>query len=129
MDRRELLTTTAATVTAGALSGCLGLGKNDPSRLDLTVRNDGGAPVDVDVVVRGDDGTIYQETSERVDIGVAREFEATVGETGRHEVTVTGDGWEGRLAWDAAVCALFAGTIVADTARIVAVASECVDPR
>lgn len=129
MDRRELLTAAAATVTAGAISGCLGLGEAEPGRLDLTVRNDGDAPVDVEVVVRGDDETIYTERSERVDVGVARAFEATVGGTGRHEVTVTGDDWEGRLAWDASVCGLFEGTVAVDADRTVAVAGECVDPR
>jgi hypothetical protein len=38
-------------VTASAVSGCLGLGETDPGRFDLTVRNDGDEPIDVEVVV------------------------------------------------------------------------------
>ncbi|WP_200531472.1 hypothetical protein [Halorubrum sp. LN27] len=126
MRRRELLTGTAALATAAA--GCLGFGKNDSGRLDLTVRNDGDEPVDVEVVVEGDDGTTYVEESDRVDAGVARAFEVTVGATGRHEVVVTGADWEGRLAWDAGVCALYDGTVAVE-AETVSVAGECVDPR
>jgi len=126
MRRRELLTGTAALATAAA--GCLGLGENDSGRLDLAVRNDGDEPVDVEVVVEGDDGTTYVEESDRVDAGVARAFEVTVGATGRHEVVVTGADWEGRLAWDAGVCALYDGTVAVE-AETVSVAGECVDPR
>jgi hypothetical protein len=126
MHRRELLTATAALATATA--GCLGLGENDPGRLDLTVRNDGDEAVDVDVVVRGDDGTLYEEETDRIDPGVARAFEAVVGETGRREVVVTGADWEGQLAWDAEVCALYDGTVAVD-GETVSVAGECVDPR
>ena len=97
MHRRELLTATVATAVGAA--GCLGLGGTDPGRLDLTVRNDGDDPVDVDV-----------------------------GETGRHEVVVTGADWQGRLAWDAGVCALYDGTVAVD-GESVEVAGECVDPR
>jgi len=126
MHRRELLAATVA--TAAGAAGCLGLGETDPGRLDLTVRNDGDDPVDVDVVVEGDDGTTYEETSDRVDAGVARAFAVVVGEAGRHEVVVTGADWEGRLAWDAGVCALYDGTVAVD-AGTVEVAGECVDPR
>ncbi|WP_435073160.1 hypothetical protein [Halorubrum sp. HHNYT27] len=126
MDRRRLLAATVASATAA--TGCLGVGNPDPGRLDLTVRNDGDAAVDVEVVVRGDDGTTYESATDRVDPGVARAFEATVGGSGRHEVTVTGADWEGRLAWDAGVCALYDGTVAVD-AGTVAVAGECVDPR
>jgi len=101
MHRRELLTA-AATVTASAVAGCLGSGRERLGRLDLTVRNDGDEAVDIDVVVRGDDGTLYAEETDRIDPGVARAFEVTVDATGRHEVVVTGGDWEGRLAWDAA---------------------------
>lgn len=128
MHRRELLAATTATVTTAAGAGCLGLGETDAGRLDLTVRNDGDAPVDVSVVVEGDDGTTYEETSDRVDAGVARAFEVTVGETGRHEVVVTGADWEGRLAWDAGVCARYDGTVAVDAGNV-AVAGECADPR
>jgi len=125
MERRRLLAAGAAAL-AGAAAGCLG--SDDPGRLDLTVRNDGDAPVDVDVVVEGDDGTTYAEESDRVDAGVARAFEVTVGASGRHEVTVTGADWEGRLAWDAATCALYDGGVTVD-GETVEVAGECVDPR
>ncbi|WP_123623429.1 hypothetical protein [Halorubrum sp. CSM-61] len=128
MHRRELLAATAAMATTTAAAGCLGLGETDSGRLDLTVRNDGDEPVDVDVVVEGDDGTTYAEETDRIDPGVARAFEATVGETGRHEVVVTGADWEGRLAWDAGVCGLYDGTVSVD-AETVSVAGECVDPR
>ncbi|ACM56588.1 hypothetical protein [Halorubrum lacusprofundi] len=127
MHRRELLTA-AATVTASAVAGCLGSGENDSGRLDLTVRNDGDEAVDIDVVVRGDDGTLYAEETDRIDPGVARAFEVTVDATGRHEVVVTGGDWEGRLAWDAAVCALYDGTVAVD-AGTVSTAGECVDTR
>jgi len=83
----------AATVTASAVAGCLGSGENDSGRLDLTVRNDGDEAVDIDVVVRGDDGTLYAEETDRIDPGVARAFEVTVDATGRHEVVVTGGDW------------------------------------
>ena len=128
MHRRELLTTTATSVTAGGVAGCLGLGEAESGRLDLTVRNDGDEPVDVDVVVEGNDGTLYAEETDRVDPGVARAFEAVVGTTGRHEATVTGADWEGTVAWDAGACALYDGTVAVD-AENVSVAGECVDQR
>ncbi|MFD1569056.1 hypothetical protein [Halorubrum laminariae] len=128
MHRRELLTATAALASMAAVAGCLGSDENDSGRLDLTVRNDGDAPVDVDVVVRDDDGTTYEETTDRVDAGVARAFEVTVGATGRHEVVVSGGDWEGRLAWDTGVCATYAGTVAVD-ADNVSVAGECLDPQ
>jgi hypothetical protein len=43
-------------------------------------------PVDVEVTVEGNDGTTYAEESDRVDAGVARALEATVGARARHEV-------------------------------------------
>ncbi|WP_066415115.1 hypothetical protein [Halorubrum aethiopicum] len=124
MDRRRFL----AAAGASAFAGCLGSGGNEPGRLDLTVRNDGEEAVDVEIAVRGDDGTTYAEESDRIDPGVARAFEATVAATGRHEVAATGDDWEGRLAWDAGVCATFDGTVVVD-AGTVEVAGECLDLR
>jgi len=127
MKRRRLLAaSTGALATAAA--GCLGLGEPDPGRLDLTVRNDGDDPVDVEVVVEGDDGTTYAEESDRVDAGVARAFEVAVGARGRHEVAVTGADWEGRLAWDAGTCALYDGRVAVD-AESVEVAGECADQR
>ncbi len=124
MHRRSVL----AAATATAVAGCLGVGEPEPGRLDLTVRNDGADPVDVDVVVRGDDGTTYEEASERIDPGVARAFDVAVGTAGRHEVAVTGADWEGRLAWDAGVCARYDGTVAVDGENV-AVAGECADPR
>jgi hypothetical protein len=85
MERRGLLAAGTGAL-AVATAGCLALGDPDPSRLDLTVRNDGDGPVDVEVVVSGEDGTTYAEESDRVDAGVARAFESTVGARGRHEV-------------------------------------------
>ncbi|WP_424015295.1 hypothetical protein ACOZ35_04710 [Halorubrum xinjiangense] len=127
MERRRLLAASTGALAAAA-AGCLGLGESDPGRLDLTVRNDGDDPVDVDVTVAGDDGTTYEEESDRVDAGVARAFEVTVGASGRHEVTVTGADWEGRLAWDAETCAVYDGQVAVD-GETVEVAGECVDPR
>ncbi|MFO8115903.1 MAG: hypothetical protein R6U01_11210 [Halorubrum sp.] len=126
MNRRSVLA--AATASATAVAGCLGLGENDPGRLDLTVRNDGDEAFDVEVVVRGDDGTTYEEESDRIGPGVARAFEVVVGETGRHEVAVTGDDWEGGLAWEVDACALYDATVAVD-AGSVEVAGECADPR
>ncbi|CDK38849.1 hypothetical protein [Halorubrum sp. AJ67] len=125
MERRRLLAA-SATVVAGGVAGCLG--SDDPGRLDLTVRNDGDGPVDVDVVVEGDDGTTYEEESDRVDAGVARAFEVVVGATGRHEVAVTGPDWEGRLAWDAGTCQLYDATMVVGGGTV-EVAGECVNSR
>ena len=127
MERRRLLAAGAGAIAASA-AGCLGTGDAEPSRLDLTVRNDGADPVDVEVVVSGDDGTTYAEESDRVDAGVARAFEASVGETGRHEVVVTGTDWEGRLAWNAETCRLYDARIAVD-GETVEVAGECVDLR
>ena len=126
MERRRLLAASAGALTASA-AGCLG-SDPEPGRLDLTVQNDGDGPVDVDVVVSGDDGTTYAEESDRVDAGVARAFEASVGETGRHEVTVTGTDWEGRLAWNAGTCRLYDAQIAVD-GETVEVAGGCVDAR
>jgi hypothetical protein len=128
MNRRNVVAAAGATLSATAVGGCLGLGETDPGRLDLTVRNDGEEPFDVEVVVRADDGTTYAEESDRIDPGVARAFEATVGSTGRREVVVTGPDWEGRLAWAVDVCGLYDATVAVD-AGAVEVAGECVDPR
>ena len=125
MERRTLLAAGTGALAAAA-AGCLG--EDDPGRLDLTVRNYGDAPVDVEVVVEGDDGPTYEEESDRVDAGVARAFEVTVGASGRHEVVVTGTDWEGRLAWDAGTCALYDGRVAVD-GETVEVAGECVDLR
>ena len=126
VNRRHLLAATAASATAAA--GCLGAGDPDPGHLDLTVRNDGDAPVEVEMVVRGDDGTTYASASDRIDPGVGRALQTTVGERGRHEVVVTGADWEGRLAWDAGVCAVYDGTVAIGDGTV-EVAGECVDAR
>ena len=125
MERRRILAA-GATALTGGVAGCLG--SDEPGRLDLTVRNDGDGPIDVEVVVSGQDGTTYADESDRVDAGVARAFEATVGASGRHEARVTGADWEGRLAWDADTCALYDGRVAVD-AETVAVAGECAGPR
>ena len=127
MDRRTFLAAGSGAVV-GAAAGCLGSGGLDPSRLDLTVRNDGDGPVDVEVVVEGNDGTTYATESDRIDAGVARAFEAVAGATGRHEVTVTGPDWEGRLAWDADFCGRYDATVAVDAATV-EVAGECAAPR
>jgi len=125
MDRRRFLGVAAT----APLAGCAGLfDSQDPSRLDLTVQNEGVEPITARVVVVGADGTTYEDTSDQIDSGVARAFEIVVGTEGRHEVTVSGDDWEGSLAWHADACALFDGTVrVSDES--VAVASECVQQR
>ncbi|WP_158295112.1 MULTISPECIES: hypothetical protein [Halorubrum] len=51
MERRSSLAAGLG-APAGAAAGCLG--DPEPSRLDLAVRNDGDAPVDVDVVRTGE---------------------------------------------------------------------------
>jgi len=125
MDRRYFV----AAGTATALAGCTGLfGDDSNSRLDLTVQNERSGPVTVQVSVVADDGTTYEDTSDQVDGGVARAFEVIAGREGRHEATVTGDDWAGRLAWDAGTCALFDGQVTV-TDESVEVATECVDPR
>jgi hypothetical protein len=85
MERRRLLAAGTGAL-AVATASRLGLEDPGPSRLYLTVRNDGDAAVDVEVVVEGDGGTTYAEESDRVDAGVAPAFEVAVGARGRHEV-------------------------------------------
>lgn len=112
-----------------SLAGCTGLFDDDAaSRLRLTVRNERDDPIAVQVVVVGDDGKMYDEETDRIGEGVARSFETEVGTTGRHEVIVSGDDWQGRLAWNADTCARFEGT-VAVTPDSVEVAGECVEQR
>lgn len=84
--------------------------------------------MDAQVTVTGPDGEVYEEETDRVDAGVSRAFEVTVGASGRHELTVSGDDWSGSLAWNAADCLLYDGQIrVTETA--VETAGECVDSR
>ena len=125
MDRRHFVAV-GGTV---ALAGCTGLfGERENSRLDLTVQNDRERSVTVQVDVVADDGTTYEDASDRVDSGVARAFEVVVGTAGRHVVTVTGNDFRGELAWNADTCRRFDGTVrVTDEA--VEVVGECVDPR
>ncbi|WP_058364908.1 hypothetical protein [Haloparvum sedimenti] len=135
MNRRRFLTRsatgTAAAVamTAGlaGFAGCLGT-SDDEGRLDLTVQNEGDAPVEARVVVTGADGSTYADETDTVDPGVARAFEVTVATTGRHEVVASGEEWEGALAWDAERCALYDGTVRVAGDRV-AVAGECAEPR
>ncbi|SFS11798.1 hypothetical protein SAMN05216559_3946 [Halomicrobium zhouii] len=125
MNRRRFLGVAAT----ASLAGCLGIaGNEDPSRLDLTVQNDRADPVTAQVTVFDDEGTTYEDESDRIDSGVARAFEMTVGTSGRHEVTVSGEDWGGELAWDAGTCARFDGTVRVTDERV-EVAGECVESR
>jgi len=117
----------ALAVTA-SLAGCAGIAEPEPSRLDLSVQNDREEPIDVRVTVVDDAGTSYEETTDRIESGIARAFEVEVGETGRHEVTVAGDDWSGRLAWHAETCGRYDGTVRVTPDRV-DVAGECVEPR
>lgn len=125
MNRRRFVGVAAT----ASLAGCLGFaGNEEPSRLDLTVQNDRAEPVTAQVTVVSDEGTTYEDESDQIDSGVARAFEVTVGTSGRHEVTVSGEDWSGELAWNADTCALFDGTVRVTDERV-EVAGECVDPR
>jgi hypothetical protein len=125
MNRRQFV----ATVGTVSLAGCLtSSGSDENSRLDLTVQNDRPGPVTVDVTVVDEDGTTYEEASDQIDSGVARAFEVTGGSAGRHEVTVAGDDWQGQLAWNAATCVRFEGTVRV-TEESVEVAGECITQR
>ncbi|SFK83458.1 hypothetical protein SAMN04487950_1342 [Halogranum rubrum] len=125
MNRRHFVAV-AATVS---VAGCTGLFDGEErSNLDLTVQNERAQPVTVQVVVVDDEGTTYEDESDQIDSGVARAFEVPVGTDGRHEVTVSGEDWTGKLAWDATTCRLFDGQIRV-TDDLVEVAGECVDQR
>ena len=124
MRRRTLL----AVVSVASLAGCSNTGSEDEGRLDLTVQNEGSDPVTARVVVEGDDGTTYEDESDQIDPGVARSFQVTVGTEGRHTATVTGEDWEGQLAWDPSVCASYDGTIRVSGEQL-SVLGECADPR
>jgi len=126
VHRRQLLAT-AATLP---LVGCATFdgGNDGSSELDLTVQNDRSGPVDVDVTVTDEDGTTYESTSDRVDAGVARAFQVTVGASGRHEAVVEGEDWEGRVAWQADKCSLFDGRVRVGPGTV-DVATECVQQR
>jgi hypothetical protein len=125
MNRRHFV---AAAVSA-SLAGCTGLFDGEEnSRLELTVQNERAEPVAVDVTIVDDEGTTYGDESDRIDSGVARAFEIPVGTDGRHEATVSGEDWQGRLAWHADTCLRFDGTVrVTDDS--IEVASECVQQR
>lgn len=108
------------------LAGCTGLfDSEENSSLDLTVQNDRAEPVTVQVVVVDDEGTTYEDESDQIDSGVARAFEVPVGTDGRHEVAVSGEDWQGQLAWNADTCLLFQGTVRV-TDESVEVAGECI---
>lgn len=125
MDRRHFV----AVAATASLAGCTGLfGNEQHSSLGLTVQNERAGSVTARIVVVDDEGTTYEDESDQIDSGVARTFEVPVGTTGRHEVTVTGDDWQGRLAWNADTCVLFDGQ-VSVTADSVEVAGECVQQR
>jgi hypothetical protein len=125
MNRRHFV---AAAATA-SLTGCTGLFDNgENSRLDLTVQNDRPNPITVRVEVVDTEGTTYEDETYRIDSGVARAFEVGVGTEGRHEVTISGDDFQGQLAWSAETCQLFTGTVRV-TGERVEVAGECVNQR
>lgn len=109
-------------------AGCLGVGSDgdSQSRLDLTVHNDGTQPVSFRVTVTEADGTVLVNETGRLDGGVGQSFDFTVGTSGRHEVTVAGEGWAGEVAWNADACARYDATIrVTDDS--VEVAGECLE--
>lgn len=125
MNRRHFVGVAAT----ASLAGCTGLfDSEENSRLDLTVQNERAGPVTVQVVVVDDEGTTYEDESYQIDSGVARAFEVPVGTDGRHEVTVSGEDWQGQLAWNADTCVRFDGT-VSVTGERVEVAGECVQQR
>ena len=125
MNRRHFLGVAAT----ASLTGCTGfVGDEEHGDLDLTVQNDRDGPVSVDVEVVDDEGTTYEEASDQINSGVARSFQVTVGSAGRHEVTVSGEGWRGQLAWNVDTCALFDGTVRV-TPESVEVAGECAEPQ
>jgi hypothetical protein len=125
MHRRHFV----AVVATGSLAGCTGLFDNEESsRLDLTVQNERADPVTVQVTVVDNEGTSYGDESDQIDSGVARAFEIPVGTSGRHEMTVSCENWQGKLACYADTCALFDGTVRV-TDESVEVAGECVQQR
>jgi hypothetical protein len=131
MNRRRLLGVAGAASTAisTGLAGCTGSFDSPAAgQLSLTVQNERDAAIDVDVTVVDRDGTRYAEEEDRIDAGVARAFEFTVGQTGRHEAVVEGADYVGRLAWNAGECALFDGSVRVSDERV-AVATECVQFR
>lgn len=109
-------------------AGCLGLGGNSDtqSRLDLSVQNDGSQPLSFQVVVTEPDGTILVNDSQQLDGGDGQSFDFTVGTTGRHEVTVSGEDWAGQLTWNTDTCARYDATIRI-TDESVEVAGECLE--
>lgn len=57
------------------------------------------SPVQIEVV--DTEGTTYEDESDQIDSAVARVFGIIVGSEGHHEVTVSGDDFQGQLAWNA----------------------------
>jgi hypothetical protein len=122
MRRRRLL----ALGTATAVAGCSGsFGGERRGRLDLVVQNDRAEPVTVQVAVVDAEGLNYAFEETRIDAGVSEVFEVTVGAHDRHEATVSGGDWRGRLAWTVDSCRRFRGTVRV-TEETVEVVSECV---
>lgn len=118
-----------AAVATASVGGCTTAFDGEANgRLDLTVGNKRGEPVSVRIEVVDDDGTRYEEESDRIDGGVARAFEVVVGSSGRHEATVSGEDWRGQLAWNASVCARFEGTVRV-TDESIEVEGECTEQR
>lgn len=110
--------------------GCVGFGGDADSRstVDLTVQNDRTQSVSFLLTVTdGDDGVIVNE-SERLDSGVGRTFDFTVGAPGRHEATVAADDARGQVARNADICGHFDATIRISDERI-EVAGECLEQR
>jgi len=126
VHRRTLLAT-AALASATGCSSLLG-GDRDPNRLDLTVQNDRDQPLTATVTVVGPDDTVYLKETEQFDPGVARAFVERVGTTGRHEVTVEGEGFGGSQAWNAEQCSLYDARIRL-TPDSVESSGECVQSR
>lgn len=123
--RRRRYVALAATAS---LAGCSFSRESKSGRLDLTVQNERDQPVTARVTVTDDEDTTFERESYRVDAGVSQSVQVTVGETGRHEVTVSGDDWSGALAWNADTCARFDATVRV-TPESVEVEGECVQPR
>jgi hypothetical protein len=71
-----------------------------------------------------EEGLNYEFEETQIASGVSEAFEVTVGADGRHEATVSGDDWRGRVAWTVDSCRQYRGTVRV-TEDVVAVASEC----
>lgn len=65
---------------AGRMSGLFD--GEESGTLDLTVQNDRADPITADVTVVDDEGTTYEEATERIDGGGARVFGSPLGRRG-----------------------------------------------